>query len=254
MHDWSHLNFERHTRKTDRIGCERHHTQGYELPSALLVSDRAGEPLAPIYQNLRCARGLHTTREPKAVPTTTHLDELAGRWEYLESLDLGRPLVHVVAREGDSVGHYRQWEKHRSKPMPNWMGRWTFAIAPGPSPASASVSNTSSRLPRAVAPRPPQAEVDPGRHGGRTPHAGPALALHLRQRRRQLFPAEDARRNTGPRHLGDLQELCAGCHRFSQPGVSSPHPSGCRPPPTLARAQAERVTRAIRVIRGYARL
>jgi len=113
MHDWSHLNFDRHTRKTDRIDCDCHHTQGYELQSALLVSDRVGEPLAPIYQNLRCAQGLHTTRDPEAVPAATHLDELTGRWEHLERLDLGRPLVHVVDREGDSVGHYRQWAKHR---------------------------------------------------------------------------------------------------------------------------------------------
>jgi hypothetical protein len=113
MHDWSHLNFDRHTRKTDRIGCPRHRTQGYELQSALLVSDRAGEPLAPIGQNLRCAQGLHTTRAPEVGPAVTHLDELAGRWEHLESLDLGRPLVHLVDREGDSVGHYRRWEQHR---------------------------------------------------------------------------------------------------------------------------------------------
>jgi len=112
MHDWSHLNFERHTRKTDRIGCRRHHTQGYELQSALLVSERAGEPLAPIYQNLSCAQGLHTTRSPEVAAVATHLDELAGRWEHLDRLSLGRPLVQVIDREGDSVGHYRQWEKH----------------------------------------------------------------------------------------------------------------------------------------------
>jgi hypothetical protein len=112
MHDWSYLNFERHTRKPDRIGCRGPHTQGYELQSALLVSERAGEPLAPIYQNLRCTQGLHTTAGPEAVPATTHLDELTRRWEHLETLHLGRPLVQVIDREGDSVGHYRQWDKH----------------------------------------------------------------------------------------------------------------------------------------------
>ena len=112
MHDWSYLNFERHTRKPDRIGCRGPHTQGYELQSALLVSERAGEPLAPIYQNLRCAQGLHTTAGLNAVPAATHLDELTRRWEYLETLHLGRPLVQVIDREGDSVGHYRQWDKH----------------------------------------------------------------------------------------------------------------------------------------------
>jgi len=112
MHDWSYLNFEPHTRKTDRITCRGRHTRGYELQSALLVSERAGEPLAPLYQNLHCAEGLHTTRAAAVAPATTHLDELTGRWAHLESLALGRPLVQVVDREGDSVGHYRQWEKH----------------------------------------------------------------------------------------------------------------------------------------------
>jgi hypothetical protein len=112
MHDWSYLNFERHTRKPDRIRCRGRHTRGYELQSALLVSERAGEPLAPIYQNLRCAAGLHTTRLAEVAPAATHLDELTGRWAHLESLALGRPLVEVVDREGDSVGHYRQWAAH----------------------------------------------------------------------------------------------------------------------------------------------
>lgn len=112
MHDWSYLNFERHPRKADRIGCRGRHTRGYELQSALLVSERAGQPLAPLYQNLHCAEGHHTTRSAAVAPAASHLDELTGRWEYLAQLALGRPLVHVVDREGDSVGHYRQWEKH----------------------------------------------------------------------------------------------------------------------------------------------
>ncbi len=112
VHDWSHLNFDRHTRKADRIGASEHRRQGYELQSALLLSDRAGEPLAPLCQNLECAAGLHTTRAPDVRPAATHLDELRARWDHLEALALGRPLVHIVDREGDSVGHYRQWEGH----------------------------------------------------------------------------------------------------------------------------------------------
>ena len=112
LHDWSYLNYEPHTRKTDRITCRGRHTHGYELHSALLVSERAGEPLAPLYQNLHCAAGLYTTRGAEVAPAATHLDELTGRWEHLAGLALGRPLVQVVDREGDSVGHYRQWEKH----------------------------------------------------------------------------------------------------------------------------------------------
>jgi hypothetical protein len=60
MHDWSLLNYDRHTRKEDRLGSQPQHTQGYELQTALLVSDRDGQPLAPVVQNLACADGLHT--------------------------------------------------------------------------------------------------------------------------------------------------------------------------------------------------
>jgi hypothetical protein len=112
-HDWSHLNYNRHTRKADRIDSAKDRRQGYELQSALLLSDRQGEPLAPVYQNLRCAAGLHSTRCGQTVPKITHLDELRARFEHLEQLGLGRPLVHLVDREGDSVGHFRQWEGHR---------------------------------------------------------------------------------------------------------------------------------------------
>jgi hypothetical protein len=112
VHDWSHLNYDRHTRKADRLGASRRRRQGYELQSALLLSDRAGEPLAPLSQNLGCAAGLHTTRGPAVLPAATRLDELHARWQHLEALALGRPLVHIIDREGDSVGHYRQWAGH----------------------------------------------------------------------------------------------------------------------------------------------
>lgn len=112
MHDWSHLDYDRHTRKADRCGLAREHRQGYELQSALLVSDRNGAPLAPLYQNLQSAAGLHTTRGSAVLPAPTHLDELAARWAHLADLALGRPLVHIVDREGDSIGHYRQWQAH----------------------------------------------------------------------------------------------------------------------------------------------
>ena len=111
-HDWSHLNYDRHTRKADRIGEPKHGRQGYELQTALLLSDHAGEPLAPLSQNLACAAGLHSPRSSGVLPAATHLDELRSRWEHLEQLDLGRPVVHIIDREGDSIGHYRQWTGH----------------------------------------------------------------------------------------------------------------------------------------------
>jgi hypothetical protein len=112
VHDWSLLNYDRHVSKTDRIGSKRNRSQGYELQTALLISDRDGQPLAPMVQNLACASGLHTTRTTTVAEVPTHLDELLARMEYLDDLSLNRPLVHIIDREGDSVGHYRQWQRH----------------------------------------------------------------------------------------------------------------------------------------------
>jgi hypothetical protein len=112
MHDWSHLHYGQHTRKTDRRRLGQGTAHGYELQSALLVGDRAGQPLAPLCQNVVAADGLHTTRAPAPQPVPSRLDELLGRMEHLAGLGLGRPLVHIIDREADSVGHFRRWRGH----------------------------------------------------------------------------------------------------------------------------------------------
>jgi len=112
LHDWSHLFYGHHTRKTDRVRLSHGDDHGYELQSALLVGDREGQPLAPLCQNVKGAAGLHTTRADQPLPAVSRLDELAGRMEYLAGLELGRPLVHIIDREADSVGHFRQWQGH----------------------------------------------------------------------------------------------------------------------------------------------
>src|SRR5438105_1113077 len=109
VHDWSHLNYNDHTRKSDRVQLGHSQDHGYELQTALLVSDQTGDPLTPLCQNLVAAAGIHTTRASQLLPSQTRLDELAARMAYLEGLQLGRPLVHVIDREADPVGHYRQW-------------------------------------------------------------------------------------------------------------------------------------------------
>src|SRR5882757_9537981 len=101
MHDWSHLNYNAHTRKTDRVQLSHIHDCGYELQTALLVGDREGQPLAPLCQNVVSAAGVHTTRSETHLPRQARLDELAGRMDYLAGLKLPRPLVHILDREAD---------------------------------------------------------------------------------------------------------------------------------------------------------
>jgi hypothetical protein len=108
-HDWSNLDYRRHTRKQDRIVLGQAEEIGYELRSALLLSDQNGQALAPVCQDLRAATGVHSSRDDQVQANQSCLDELAPVLSYLDQQHLGLPLVHIIDREADSVVHYRQW-------------------------------------------------------------------------------------------------------------------------------------------------
>jgi hypothetical protein len=108
-HDWSMIRYR--ARNADRY--QRSHTTdlGYELGTALVIETARGRPLGPVELRLRTAHEIVSTRPAPATRPTGRIDELgavfdaAGRW------NLGRPIVHVIDREGDSVDHYRQWAR-----------------------------------------------------------------------------------------------------------------------------------------------
>ena len=51
----------------------------------------------------------------EAEPVKTHLDELSTCIAHLEEQNFDKPLVHIIDREGDSVGHIRRWQKAGSR-------------------------------------------------------------------------------------------------------------------------------------------
>lgn len=111
VHDWSQLMYEDHTGKRDRVPLSsRGVPEGYEIQTALLMSDRDGLPLAPLEISLRAADGVHESRSLAPRPALSPLDELAPAMRHAEQLELGRPLVHIIDAEADSVGHYREWQ------------------------------------------------------------------------------------------------------------------------------------------------
>lgn len=111
-HDWSQLMYKRHTAKRDRIMLSSKHVrEGYELQTALLLSDRDGSPLAPVTMSLRADDGVHCSRAWKVRPAASPLDELDPTMTFIEQQKLGRPLVHVIDAEADSVFHFRQWSE-----------------------------------------------------------------------------------------------------------------------------------------------
>jgi hypothetical protein len=110
VHDWSQLMYPNHTGKKDRIKLSsRRRPEGYELLTALLVSDRDGTPIAPASMSLRADDGVHCSRYGNLRPAASPLDELDPAMTYVERQKLGRPTVHITDAEADSVFHYRQW-------------------------------------------------------------------------------------------------------------------------------------------------
>jgi hypothetical protein len=101
-----------HTAKGDRVMLSSKHVpEGYELQTALLVSDCNGSPLAPAVLSLRAADGVHCSRSMRVRAAASPLDELDPTMTFIEQQRLGFPLVHVIVAEADSVGHYRIWSQ-----------------------------------------------------------------------------------------------------------------------------------------------
>jgi len=109
VHDWSQLMYPGHDAKRDRVALSsRGGPEGYELQTALVVSDRDGTPLAPVAMSLRAADGVHCSRSFKVRPPLSPLDELAPVMNFVEQQSLERPLVHIIDAAADSVAHFRE--------------------------------------------------------------------------------------------------------------------------------------------------
>jgi hypothetical protein len=109
--DWSFLHYREHTGKHDRVELGNAQDLGYELLTALIVSDRDGAPLAPVCQQLRAQQGVYSTRSARVLPDRSQLDMLTPVLGHVEGLGLGKPLVHIIDAESDSVAHYRRWAR-----------------------------------------------------------------------------------------------------------------------------------------------
>ena len=109
IHDWSMFSFHTHTSKTDCFQRTHDRDVGYDLGTALVVDAGNGRPLGPMEFRLRTANGILSTRPGDCATPPAHIDELADVMTDSRRWKLDRPLVHIVDREADSVGHYRNW-------------------------------------------------------------------------------------------------------------------------------------------------
>jgi hypothetical protein len=107
--DWSHLDYRTHTDKLDRIQIGQKEEVGYELFSQLALSDRDGQPLAPLCLRLQAAAGVYSSQYDGPRPPQSQLDELGPVMDYVAGLGLGRAPVFCYDAEVDSVFHLRAW-------------------------------------------------------------------------------------------------------------------------------------------------
>jgi hypothetical protein len=109
MLDWSNLHYNGHASKSDRVELTSRRDLGYEMLTALAVSDRVGAPIAPLCVDLRGRDGVHTTRDPTPQKPRSQLDQLEPVMEHVRACGLGKPAVFIMDREADSVFHYRRF-------------------------------------------------------------------------------------------------------------------------------------------------
>ena len=110
VHDWCLFGFHTHTGKRARYQHSHETDLGYELGSARVVDAADGRPLGPMELRLRTANGLLSTRIGDVAMPPGHVDELLDAMTAARHWGLGKQLIHVVDREADSVGHYREWQ------------------------------------------------------------------------------------------------------------------------------------------------
>ncbi len=112
MTDWSHLDYKKHTSKKELKSENRKDTCmkiGYDLQSTIAVSDKTGEPIAPMVHNLKTNDTVYSTYCNNINMNLTHLEELAQRVRYINTtfnID-NIQTVQIVDREADSVAFIR---------------------------------------------------------------------------------------------------------------------------------------------------
>ena len=110
-HDWGKLAYGNHASKSDLRQLTHEHDVGYDLTTALLVDAHDGRPLAPMQLHVKTADSVYSTAEQPPHVDDHHLDQLEPTMNEAANWELPRQVVHVIDREGDSLGDFRSWDE-----------------------------------------------------------------------------------------------------------------------------------------------
>lgn len=109
VHDWCKLSYPGHAFREDLAELSNETDVGYELTTSLAVDAANGSPLAPVEMQMKTKPEFLSTRHP-APAAVPHLEQILPTMQASHGWNLGKPIVHVIDREADSVGHYRDWD------------------------------------------------------------------------------------------------------------------------------------------------
>jgi hypothetical protein len=110
VHDWCKIDYQGHTSKKDLRQITHKDDIGYDMTTALLVDAHDGTPLAPMQMHLKTADCVHSTAAEPLHEDWHHLDQLEPTMREAGDWKLGRTVVHVIDREADSLGDFRDWD------------------------------------------------------------------------------------------------------------------------------------------------
>ena len=111
VHDQSPLHYTQHQAKADRRVMYNKDDLGYDMASAILLSDQDGQPLGVPYLALAAADGVYSTRRSKPLPARPWVDEVNRTMGYLEQQEFALPLVHIIDRECDKLLQLRRFAR-----------------------------------------------------------------------------------------------------------------------------------------------
>ena len=119
MTDWSHISYLKHKSKKELIEISNGNgkkQRGYELQTTIAVSDKSGEPLFPVAQNLKTAENVLSTYSHDLDISLDHFEEFEKRAEWIKkNIQTQHKRVHIIDREGDVAGLYRHLDKQNEK-------------------------------------------------------------------------------------------------------------------------------------------
>jgi hypothetical protein len=106
--DWCKSTFDDASNKSDLAQLTHDKDVGYEMTAALLLNGDNGNPMALMEMHVKTGNGVLSTRPN--VRDQPHLEQILPTMNASRRWGLAVPVLHVIDREADSIGHFRQWD------------------------------------------------------------------------------------------------------------------------------------------------